>query len=281
MEWKPNKWIAIPLALFFQTLALLYVAQGKWAVFYFLVGIVSASTDFWLEIQQGSWHYFSLILAAICAIHVYIIIRNYEAIPIRPWFSRWYGLVSFFTTFVLVAVLFRSFLYEPFQIPSGAMSPTLNHQNFVIVDKWGYGNYGTYGFTLAKGAISKELKRGDIIVFENPGNRSINFVKRIVGLPGDSIKYDYGRLIINGEEVNQELLKSEGGFKLFTESLDGSNYDVKNMPARSSSYGIPHVPTGQFFVLGDNRDNSFDSRVFGGVPMENIVGKVIYIIKPD
>lgn len=280
MSWKPKKWIAILLGFLLQPLGMLYIGNIKLASIYFIAGIFFATADFSMQINKieiGQYFSFGLVLMFICASHIYFILRNSEGLLVRPWYSRWYGLASFPLVLFLSIYSFRAFLYEPFQIPASSMSPLLNPGDIMIASKWGYGNYGTYGITLLNKSISKNINRGDVVVFELPTNPSISYVKRVIGLPGDTVEYKKGSLIINSEFVPRVKEGTDLNFDIYTENLIGIEYDIKVMSGRHSPDGVVSVPNNHLFVMGDNRDNSNDSRYWGFVPLENIVGKMVYV----
>ncbi|WP_438952228.1 signal peptidase I [Porticoccus sp.] len=185
---------------------------------------------------------------------------------------------SFFPVLLLVFVL-RSFLFEPFQIPSGSMIPTLKVGDFILVNKF------TYGIRLpvigTKIIPINEPMRGDVMVFFPPEDDRY-FIKRVVGLPGDEIRLRDNILYINGLLSNQVSLPEsaeDSRFELVSEDLNGVVHSVqKNKIAGplGKNYVIT-VPDNHYFMMGDNRDNSSDSRVWGPVPEENIVGKAVLI----
>lgn len=181
---------------------------------------------------------------------------------------------SFFPVLLIVFVL-RSFLFEPFQIPSGSMKPTLEIGDFIIVNRF------TYGLRMP---VTNDVvipvsqpERGDVIVFRPPHEPSKNFIKRVVGLPGDRVQYDYGRrqLSINGEAIDfvfeQRTADAEGRYALYSEQLgDIEHFIYQNQrgPNRHPHEWVPaegvQVPAGHYFVMGDNRDASHDSRYWEG-----------------
>jgi signal peptidase I len=191
---------------------------------------------------------------------------------------------SFFPVLLLVFLL-RSFLYEPFRIPSGSLKPTLDIGDFILVNKFDYG--------IRLPVLHKkiypigELKRGDIVVFRFPANPSIDFIKRVIGLPGDRISYINKTLYINGQKAPQELVKNtsdidDNGIKIDVtekqENLAGIKHAIYQMQDHpNDNMADITVPPGMYFVMGDNRDNSGDSRYWGFVPDENIIGKAIYV----
>ncbi|KXB30722.1 S26 family signal peptidase [Dechloromonas denitrificans] len=214
----------------------------------------------------------------------------------EPLWVEWGA--SFFPVILIVFVL-RSFLFEPFKIPSGSMIPTLLVGDFILVNKF------TYGIRLP--VINKKIisinnpERGDVMVFRYPEDPSLDYIKRVVGLPGDTIAYQNKRLTINGKPVEmskiadylhpERLYYSEQysakmgkvEHRLLNDT-DAPAFipDVARFPYRENctynAAGVTcKVPDGHYFMMGDNRDNSRDSRAWGFVPEQNIVGKAFFI----
>ncbi len=197
-----------------------------------------------------------------------------EAQEEAPWLietSR-----SFFPVLAIVLVL-RSFLVEPFQIPSGSMLPTLLVGDFILVNKFEYGiRLPVIG---TKIIANSDPQRGDIMVFKYPEDGKTNYIKRVIGVPGDLIKYENKRLLINGEEVPEKLLANLPKEQLFEEALGETKhkiYKTKRYPNLGAE-GLWRIPEGYYFMMGDNRDNSNDSRFWGLVPDELVVGKAFAI----
>ena len=172
-------------------------------------------------------------------------------------------------------LILRSFIIEPFQIPSSSMVPTLKVGDFILVSKW------TYGLRLpvlrSKIVEVDSPKRGDVMVFFPP-HVDRYFIKRVVGLPGDEIHVLNGVLYINGEKMTQTASLEEAvddRSVAMTENLMGVEHAIQKrvLPTRLSQNFTAVVPEGHYFMMGDNRDNSSDSRVWGPVPEERIVGK--------
>ena len=191
---------------------------------------------------------------------------------------------SFFPVFLLVLLL-RSFLVEPFRIPSNSMMPTLLTGDFIVVNKF---SYGVRLPVLEKKIIEiGHPQRGDVIVFRYPKDPATPFIKRVVGLPGDTIGYREKTLYINGEPAAQReigIYQGSGsgtgmtGSSRRTEDLGEIQHDILVYNRRSSAgRGEWVVPPGHYFVLGDNRDNSRDSRFWGFVPDENLIGRAFGI----
>jgi len=213
-----------------------------------------------------------------------------------PWWVEYGG--SFFPV-ILAVFLLRSFLVEPFKIPSGSMIPTLLVGDFILVNKY------TYGVRLP--VINKKIvelnspQRGDVVVFRYPPDPSLDYIKRVVGLPGDKIVYRNKKLTINGQEIAQKKIEDylDRGRLFYTprfmETLGSVEHHILVEPeappfvqpivrfpnsekCHYNSEGIScEVPAGHYFMMGDNRDNSQDSRFWGFVPDENLVGKAFFI----
>lgn len=199
----------------------------------------------------------------------------------EPWYVEYAK--SFFPVLFVVLVL-RSFVIEPFRIPSGSMKPTLLVGDFILVNKFAYGL--RLPVINTRIFATGEPQRGDIMVFRFPENPKQDYIKRVVGLPGDRIDY-YGKVLyINGKAMPQEFIglyedpeKNGGsaGAKLMKENLMGVEHDILIMAQRMSIEKEYVVPPGHYFAMGDNRDNSNDSRFWGPVPEENLVGKAFFI----
>ncbi|HET7774867.1 MAG TPA: signal peptidase I [Azospira sp.] len=237
-----------------------------------------------------------LVSGAIWALDSLWLAKKRPAGAKDPWWVE-YG-AGFFPV-ILVVFGLRSFVVEPFKIPSGSMIPTLLVGDFILVNKY------TYGIRLP--VINKKVielnqpQRGEVMVFRFPEDPSLDYIKRVVGVPGDKVAYQNKRLTINGQPLDiqpqDDFLHSERLYysKQYTETLgttthrflnDGDApafiHDASQFPGRenclyNNAGVICTVPPGHYFVMGDNRDNSRDSRAWGFVPDENIVGKAFFI----
>lgn len=190
---------------------------------------------------------------------------------------------SFFPVLLVVVVL-RSFVAEPFRIPSGSMMPTLEVGDFILVNKFAYGV--RLPVVRTKIIPGSEPKRGDVIVFKYPKQPDVDYIKRVIGLPGDRIRYENKQLTINGQVIPQEKLgiyPGDGangrdvGALLMREDLLGVVHEILQRPGAVGPEGEFTVPAGKYFVMGDNRDNSNDSRYWGFVPEENLVGRAMLV----
>jgi signal peptidase I len=231
--------------------------------------------------------YATLATAVICAIDYLFFVKsrklNQGGTELKlPWIIDYAR--SFFPV-LLIVFLLRSFLFEPFRIPSGSLEPTLLMGDFILVNKFDYGvRLPVLHKTIRKGS---EPARGDIIVFRWPPNPSIDFIKRVIGVPGDKISYINKELYINGNKIPQNLLtqvavNDDGGEPVQVlenqEDLLGVKHLIYIDPQRKGlDYKDIVVPEGSYFVMGDNRDDSADSRFWGFVSDKDIVGKAVLV----
>ncbi|MGK0366986.1 MAG: signal peptidase I [Thermoproteota archaeon] len=198
------------------------------------------------------------------------------------------------TGIIFVVLLFRSIFFEPFKIPSGSMIPTLSIGDFILVNKFSYGFKVPFSDWFSDPTYITEPsspKRGDVIVFKYPKDVSLNYIKRVVGLPGDTIEVKKKVVFVNdvaiktvdidGKEILEEMDEKFKiyNFKFFeTQTGDAKHISQVNIDSYyNSDYYKVTVPKGKYFVMGDNRDFSSDSRIWGYVPFENIKGKAILI----
>lgn len=219
-----------------------------------------------------------------------------EKLPLWGSMARWCG--DLFMVMLFIFVL-RSFFFEPFRIPSDSMVPTLVDGDFILVNKY------TYGVRLpllnSKVISFNDPQRGDVMVFRYPEDPSVDFIKRVVGVPGDVVRYENKKLTINGQAVMEKPIadyfhKNRNYYsKQFASELNGKAFNFLNDASAPAMYFEPTdfpfrenchyyangmeciVPPGNYFMLGDNRDNSRDSRVWGFVPEENIIGKAFLV----
>jgi signal peptidase I len=223
-----------------------------------------------------------------------------HSILLQPWWLDW---TAGLFPVILVVFLLRSFLFEPFKIPSGSMIPTLLVGDLILVNKFHYGV--RLPVINRKIVDNHDPQRGDVVVFRYPKDTSIDYIKRVVGVPGDEVSFREQQLFVNGKPAPLEALPAPGYYDedtlryypQFRETLGKAAHQILINPQFKPFYGpedqitFPHrencrysaegvtcrVPPGNYFMMGDNRDNSQDSRFWGFVPDENIVGKAFLV----
>lgn len=216
----------------------------------------------------------------------------------QPWWLDWTA--GLFPVIITVFIL-RSFLFEPFKIPSGSMIPTLWVGDLILVNKFTYGlRLPVFNTKVTQGTAPQ---RGDVMVFRYPPNPNLDYIKRVVGVPGDTINYVNKRLTVNGQAVETQAIPEfydeteRTYFKQFEETFGSQKHrtiqyenrragfmeeEIGDFPSRKNCSYNPEgftckVPEGAYFMMGDNRDNSQDSRYWGFVPERNIVGKAFFV----
>ena len=223
------------------------------------------------------------------------LIKNEDASrPVVKKDENVWELVKVIFQALLIAVVVRTLLFQPFNIPSGSLIPTLLVGDYIFVSKYSYG-YSKHSIPFSPNLFSGRIlgsdpKRGDVVVFKVPKDNATDYVKRVIGLPGDTVQMNQGDLYINGEKVQKKALRQEKKdagagqtdiFQIFEETLPGGVTHIMQTKGDTESVynnTLPFkVPAGQFFMMGDNRDNSSDSRDWGTVPAENIVGRAEFV----
>ncbi len=244
--------------------------------------------------------YFSIFMAVILIItgliwwlDIAVLRKNRSFGSNDPWYVEYAK--SFFPV-ILVVFIIRSFIVEPFKIPSGSMMPTLLAGDYILVNKFTYGlRVPVFNNRIIN---INEPKRGDVFVFHFPEDVTVDYIKRVVGLPGDLISYRDKQLTVNGVALNYSDVKEYRYFEQphdiqgridkaalpvevkveqRTEDLSSVKHAVLIDDNRMSGDGEWTVPAGHYFAMGDNRDNSNDSRYWGFVPEKNLVGKAFFI----
>jgi signal peptidase I len=221
-----------------------------------------------------------LAVTVTCAVHSYRVARRQGPPARRAWYSRWYGLAAFPVQVLTIGFLVRSFLYEPFRIPSASMHPTIPEGSYVIVSKAGFGQYGTFGIQPWRRPATAVIARGDVVVHRLPADPAVSYVRRVVGLPGDHVQYRDRQLTINGRAVPVHIVRDEGEYRYATEALDGRTFTVAFMPGRPCKDFDQVLPPGEYALFGDNRDNARDSRYVGLIRQGDIVGRVAKVFPP-
>jgi signal peptidase I len=221
-----------------------------------------------------------------------------QRLLMQPWWLDW---TAGLFPVILVVFLLRSFLVEPFKIPSGSMMPTLLVGDLILVNKFVYGlRLPVLNTKITEGRLPA---RGEVMVFRYPPQPSMDYIKRVVGVPGDEVAYLNKRLTVNGQPVSKDALpdyldgETMSYLKQYSENLNGTQHRILNNEARRAGFSdaeimdfpnrencrysiegvVCKVPPGYYFMMGDNRDNSLDSRYWGFVPDRNIVGRAFLV----
>ncbi len=300
-------WLSVVYGIFLGPFAFLYANKAKLFFFYFVVYVVTRLFDSKLQFKFDAGGElqsigFSWVFLLISLTHVCLIVRNYDIGLKRRWFASWWGALT--CSFVCLFMIFgmRLWIIQPYTISAGSMAPTLNLDDQIWVNKWGFNNFEFNNVSLIRGLPSEELARGDVVVFQYPEQRDIEYVKRVVGLPGDTILYLDKTIYIqraclteqvdcsHPKEIEKVVKTSDdtvGQTQIFVEKLGEVSHEIQLMTGRQDltaqyftqsglAKGKWTVPDNHYFVLGDNRDNSLDSRYWGFVPANYVTGKVIF-----
>jgi len=296
-------WIAVFLALFSPVFALLYAARIWRALAYLAAVPVVYLIALGLSAYAGVTVNVAIAVAGIGlllvgAVDGYRCARAWPASTPLPWYARALWLVPIVIVGLLGQVALRAFVFEAFHIPAGSMLPTLRVGDYIAVSKSAYG----LRFPEVEGRLGGRgaPARGEVAVFRYPENAKLHYIKRVIGVPGDRVEYRNKRLTINGQPVARVALErdlqDDAEVKRFQETLGGHTYTILNdeearpielasVRAFASRERCDYtqdgfrcvVPAGNYFVMGDNRDSSSDSRYWGFVPDANLVGRAVMI----
>ncbi len=279
MNWTPNKLIAAVIGFVYPPIGMLYVVRKWLALLYFIIPLAFITTIyiFFPKLIGSNLEWGGFFIAVTGSIHSYHLAKKTEIV--RPWFSKWYGLFPVVLIIFTPIIVTRVFFYQPFRVPSSAMEPTLPTNVILIANKNGCGNYLWFGYTIhkSKKTDSCKIERGDVVVFQYPRSPEIIYIKRVVGIGGDEITYKNKILSINSEATEHNLVKDKDPKFIFEESISNKAYQIMLTRYKNDREGTWKVPEDHYFVLGDNRDNSADSRHWGFVPEANIVGTLGYV----
>jgi signal peptidase I len=303
---------AVLLAVFVApTVSFLYLGRGRRALVYLaatlLLAIAAIATAVLLHWPVGLM--LALVQFTLAGVGGYDAYRTAKPLRLRffgPWYSRWHGTLAAGLLIAAPVILIRAFLVEPFHIPANSMVPTLESGDFILVNKF------IYGLRLpilnTRFLPVSRPQRGDVAVFNFPPEPRISYIKRVIGLPGDTVEYRDKRLTVNGKAVMTSpsgYLEriGEGGAhlagELWKETLDEHHYTVMKEPGMppimmemvnsalsghcsfAADYFICKIPPDNYFVMGDHRDASNDSRYWGFVPESHLIGKAIYLWRND
>ncbi len=269
---RRRPWVAVVLALIIGPFVMLHLGRPRRAAVYLLAIVVCPAIAFglfWLGAWPPAlpWQLVFDALALAWIIDAYRIAKWHSAGFTASWFTTWWGIVAVAAAGIGSVIVFRVFVLDWYTTPGESMLPTLHKDDHILVSKRAY--------------LRAPPQRGDVIVFRLP-DTGVRYIKRVVGLPGEVIIYDSAnkRVVVNGTPADMESLGTYAGdakFDVVRETLDDHSHSlVLIRDARGAGGGTYRVPAGYYFVLGDNRDNSFDSRYegFGLIPSTSVLGKL-------
>ncbi len=295
-------WFTFFFTLFFgPTFGMMYVNRGLLAIIYLLAEITlyyALYIIFELQTDSKEFGFIDAIIYlsyyVVGSLHATYIARNFNKYEDLKWFSKIIPpLVVSFIILIPSLLIARTIFYEPFNIQSTSMEPTFSSGDVIYVKKSAYG-YSKYvipfnlGSDLSGGRIyNKAPERGDVVIFAVPKNTEVDYFKRIIGLPGDTIQMIRGELYINDQKIEHKKiepyqLSDDKLLDQYIETLpNGRKYKVLNVSDNEYLDNTPlyTVPEKHYFMMGDNRDNSSDSRVFGAVHEDYLIGKALFMIK--
>lgn len=304
MNWKPNKWIALILSLLTLHLGAVYAGYPLVAAMLLALHFAVAALIMGLAGKLSMVATIAIVFGfyALCFTLTYILAKRAAPRERRPHYTRWYGLIGVAAAMALLIGGFRGLLFEPFRASSSSMAPTADIGSLLVVQKWGAGRIKAFGIDFGSTSNPAPIERGQVIVFKYPVDPATSFVMRVVGVPGDTVVYKERRLYINGtgtrgrqldDYTEPEYLQN---FPRFEETVGAIKHEIllseepgtppasRDFPAKENcTFGenemTCRVPPGHYFVLGDNRDNSYDSRFWGFVPATMVIGKVVHITR--
>jgi signal peptidase I len=262
-----SKWVAAILSILTPSgLAQLYNVQPKKGAFFFASYWAIILVTLFTGVALSFYAMCVLVFASILLIIASLVdsIRSAGQPMQLKAFNRWYVYLLFYMVMIFSYASVKNIaVVESFKIPSAAMYPTIIIGDRIMVDK--------------RETTRRELQRGDLIVFLYPADKNKSFFKRVIGFPGDRVRTEGTDLYLNGKKLAHVLVKSENEETVFSELLGNHYYEVSYLPYRSFVDQEYVVPDGHLFMMGDNRDNSVDSREYGFVPMSDVTGRAAYI----
>ncbi len=272
--WKPKRWIAVLLSLFTGSFAFLYLNHLRLFWVYFFVSITVVAVDWYFHLH------FSLVVTSACVIHGYLVATKYDIEQPRHWYSHWWAIPALYTVIIGPILLSRIFIFDLFSIPAASMSPNVNIGNYIVIKKHGYGDYGAFGIKIFNTGFAAGIKAtpGKIYAFYPPHQPAVAYIKRLVGKPGDQIDIKDDAISINGKPLEHKLLSEDAQYTYYEEKIGDISYKIqrtKGKPFLINQTFI--VPQGHYFFLGDNRDNSYDSRLWGSVSDHSFIGELIFV----
>lgn len=271
MAWKPKAWVAVVLGFVFPPFAFLYVNRTRLALLSLVAFVCVSVADIRFET------FFGIALCLASAVYACRIARRFGAPIVQPWYSTGWGMAGMVSPVILSVILVRIFVVEPFFVPSSSMSPAIRKDSYVAVSKLGFGLRVAYGITLGstKSVAPELMERGEVYLFHPPSSDE-PYMKRLMALPGDTIVFTDEGVSINGKALPRWPLYDFGRARVYEERLGGISYRVTSGAVPVAGAGKYVVPDDSYFFVGDWRDRSIDSRYWGAVSGDRIIGKVVH-----
>ncbi|MFU9047342.1 signal peptidase I [Acinetobacter tibetensis] len=277
---KPNIWLLILLTLLSPVFGLLYLGYGKKALIYFLLTLLTT----WKALPYTD---VTFLLTYVLGV-IYTINLGFSSPSLR-W-KRYHHLLQGIAIFAILWAALRILFFDFYSVPADSMRPTIHSGDYVIMRRTGLGLVDQLAH---RNVQLRNFKAGDIIVFKYPVNPEIHYIKRVIALPKDRIAFERGQIILNGKPLVLKMIRTEEldgvDTQVYEEAFGSQSHLMQIMPSNTIEeypfmencpiYNTRHecvVPEGMVFVLGDNRDQSADSRYWGFVPANNILGKVVW-----
>lgn len=273
--WTPRVWVVLVLGVVLQPFVFLYINRPRMFAAYLLLAVAALAADFYWAVG-----YFNLLLSVLCPVHAWWLIRRRDPQQARGWYARWWVSLALYLCVVMGIFALRSFLYQPFAVPSASMNPTLEAGDRILVRKLGFGHYPSFGFNLWSPGVSdpQQMRRGEMYVFLHP-ELNVPYVKRLLGLPGDRLEFTQQRVLLNGHALAVQPQSTDEQQQILTETAGALSYRIRHLRQPvSPATGTFSVPDQHYFFVGDNRDDSSDSRHFGPVSSASIIGEVVLVI---
>jgi signal peptidase I len=280
---KPKKWLIVLLSIPNPSLAFLYIGKGLIACTY----LIATLLIIWFKYLSPNFKYYLLVLTLSGLVHCWV-----AAGQLGLNWKKWHVLLYAMTILVGIWFIGKLFIVNVYHATSDSMMPNIVKGDYFMVRRWGAGYFNQ---SLGKQYDISQLKRGDLITFYYPNNPTLSYVKRVVALPNDQVIFRDGYFVLNHQLMNsQKITEMSSDYESFySEQLGGNKYVIRRL-----NYGVENildrfsfmkscplvqgeyqctVPAGSVFVLGDNRDESGDSRYWGYVPAQNVIGKVVWV----